>query len=325
MKALVFTEYGTAGVLKYKEVAKPIPAADEVLVKVYAASINSWDWELLQGIPFANRLMAGLSKPTKIRIPGCDIAGQVEAVGENVKQFKPGDDVFGDLSGGSWGGFAEFTCARENELAFKLRSMTFEQAAAIPQAGLLALQALRKGKIQSGQKVLINGASGGSGTFALQIARTYGAEVTGVCSTKKMDFVSSLGAEHVIDYSREDFTKNGKHYDMIIDAQGFHSLRDYQRALSPQGIYIIFGGSLSLIFRVLWLGPLISRISKKKMRLLLHKPNIKDLDSMSTLFEEGKVIPVIDKSFSLEHGTDAMRYYGAGNAKGKVVINIVSE
>jgi NADPH:quinone reductase-like Zn-dependent oxidoreductase len=270
-------------------------------------------------------LMAGLSKPTKIRIPGCDIAGQVEAVGENVKQFKPGDDVFGDLSGGSWGGFAQFTCARENELAFKLRSMTFEQAAAIPQAGLLALQALRKGKIQSGQKVLINGASGGSGTFALQIARTYGAEVTGVCSTKKMDFVSSLGAEHVIDYCREDFTTNGKHYDMIIDAQGFHSLRDYQRALSPQGIYIIFGGSLSLIFRVLWLGPLISRISKKKMRLLLHKPSVKDLDCMSALFEEGKVIPVVDKSFSLEHGADAMRYYGEGNAKGKVVINMVSE
>jgi NADPH:quinone reductase-like Zn-dependent oxidoreductase len=323
MKALMFSEYGLADVLKYKSVEKPIPTDNEVLVKVHAASINSWDWELLRGIPFANRLMAGLFKPTKITIPGCDIAGQVEAVGKNIKRFKPGDPVFGDLSGGGWGGFAEYTCARESELAIKPAGMSFEQAAAIPQAGLLALQALRKGKIQSGQKVLINGASGGSGTFAVQIAHAYGAEVTGVCSTRKMDFVSALGADHVIDYSTEDFTWNGQHYNLIIDAQAFHSLRDYRRALASQGTYIIFGGAMPLIFRTILLGPLISLFSKKEMRLLIHKPCIDDLATMSTLFDEGKVTPVIDKIFTLSEGAEAMRYYGAGKAKGKVVISMV--
>ena len=325
MKALVFNEYGMADVLKCEEVAKPIHTDEQVLVKVHAASINSWDWELLRGVPFANRLMAGLFKPKKIRIPGCDIAGRVEAVGKNVKQFKPGDEVFGDLSGGSWGGFAEYTCAREHELAFKPSAMTFVQAAAIPQAGLLALQALHKGKIQPGKKVLINGASGGSGTFAIQIAKSYGAEVTGVCSTNKTELVYLLGADHVIDYSREDFTKNGQHYDLVIDAKAFHSIPDYWRTLSADGVYVIYGGAMSRIFQVILLGPLLSGISKKKLCLLIHKPDVGDLNTMATLFIQGKVIPVIDQCFSLANGTAAMRYYGEGKAKGKVVINMVSE
>jgi NADPH:quinone reductase-like Zn-dependent oxidoreductase len=229
MKALTFHKYGSHEALNLEEVEKPTPKDNEVLVKVKAASINSWDWELLQGKPFVNRMMFGLLKPKKINILGCDIAGRIEAVGKKVKQFKLGDEVFGDLSAGGWGGYAEYVCSRENELTLKPVSMTFEQAAAVPQAGLLALQGLRKGQLQlnktnqeqinPAQKVLINGASGGSGTFAVQIAKSFGAEVTGVCSTKKMDFVRSLGADHVIDYAREDFTKNGQQYDLILDAQ----------------------------------------------------------------------------------------------------------
>ena len=326
MKAIIFYQYGLSDVLKLKEVKKPTPKDNEVLIKVHASSINSWDWELLQGKPFVNHMMFGLSRPKKINILGCDIAGCVEAIGKNVKKINIGDKVFGDLSQGSWGGFAEYVCANENALALKPASMTFKQAAAIPQAGLLALQGLRKGQIKSeqnpSQRILINGASGGSGTFALQIAKSFGAEVTGVCSTKKMDLVRSLGAEHVIDYKQEDFTKNGLQYDLILDAQAHHSIFDYTRALSPNGFYIMHGGSSSSIYQTMFLGPLISLIGDKKMSILMHKPNVKDLNLMSEFFVEGKFKPIIDKCFSLSKGAEAMKYYAEGNAKGKVVISM---
>ncbi len=322
MKASVFTKYGSPGFFKLKEVEKPTPRDNEVLVKIFAASINSWDWEILMGKPFVNRLMAGLLKPKKIKILGCDIAGRVEAVGKNVKQFQSGDEVFGDLSRCGWGGFAEYVCARENAVVLKPTRMTFAQAAAVPQAGLLALQGLRdKGQIQSGQKVLINGASGGVGSFAMQIAKLFGAEVTGVCSTKKLDMVRSMGADHVIDYTQEDFTKNGQSYDLILDVKGYHSIFDYKRALSPGGIYVMVGGSTTLVNQLLFLWPWISMTGGKKMGLLLHKAN-KGLDFMKELIEAGKVVPVIDRCYPLSEVAEALRYFGEGHAKGKVVITL---
>jgi len=327
MKAVVFTKYGSPDFLEYKEVEKPTPEQNEVLVKIKAASINSWDWELLKGTPFVNRLMFGLLKPKKINILGCDIAGRVEAVGSQVKQFQPGDEVFGDLSSGGWGGFAEYACADEHELTPKPANLTFEQAAAVPQAGLLALQGLLKGKIQQTQniqnrprqRVLINGASGGSGTFAVQIAKLFGAEVTGVCSTSKMDLVRSLGADYVIDYSQEDFTKNGQRYDLIIDAQAYHSIFDYRRALSPTGIYVMHGGSSATVNQVMFLGPLISLMGRKKMGLLLHKAN-KEMAFMKQMLEGGKVVPVIDRCYPLSETAEALRYFGERRTRGKLVI-----
>ena len=320
MKAMVYTKYGTPDVLQLKEVEKPGPEDNEVLIKVHAASVNSWDWDLLRGTPFVNRLMFGLLKPKVIL--GCDIAGRVEAVGRNVKQFQPGDEVFGDLSGCGWGGFAEYVCARENALALKPACLTFEQAAAVPQAALLALQGLRyKGQIQPGQKILINGAGGGVGTFAVQMAKSLGAEVTGVDSTQKLEVVRSLGADHVIDYTQEDFTKNGKPYDMILDVAGFRSIYDYRRALGPGGVYVMIGGSSALVFQLMFLGPWISMVGSKKMGILLHKPN-KGLDYMTGLFEAGKVVSVIDRRYPLSEAADALRYFGAGLARGKVVITL---
>lgn len=321
MKAIVFTEYGNADVLHMQEIEKPSHKENEVLVRVYAVSINSWDWELLRGVPFVNRLMFGLFRPKKINILGCDIAGRVEAVGSKVKQFKPGDEVFGDLSRGSWGGFAEYTCAREDELSLKPEYLTFKEAAAVPQAGLLALQGLLKGGIKSGQKVLINGASGGSGTFAVQIAKSFGTEVTGVCSTGKMDLVRSLGADHVIDYTQEDFTKNTQHYDLIIDAQAHHSIFDYKRVLSSKGVYVMHGGSNAVANQVIFLGPLISMSGSKKMSLLLHKSN-KDMNLLIELLESGRVVPIVDKCYPLSETADAMRYFGEKRARGKVVITV---
>jgi NADPH:quinone reductase-like Zn-dependent oxidoreductase len=268
-----------------------------------------------------NRLLFGLLKP-KIKILGCDIAGQVEAVGRNVKQFQPGDEVFGDISGCGFGGFAEYVCARENALVLKPASMTFEEAAAIPQAAILALQGLRgKRQIQSGQKVLINGAGGGAGTFAVQIAKSFGAEVTGVDSTRKLDIMRSIGADHVIDYTKEDFTKSGQRYDLILDMAAHHSIFDYKRALSPKGIYVMVGGSMFRLFQVMFLGSLISMTTSKKMGILAHKPN-KDLAFMKELLEAGKVVPVIDKRYPLSEVPEALRYFGEGHAKGKLVITL---
>jgi NADPH:quinone reductase-like Zn-dependent oxidoreductase len=322
MKAIVCTKYGPPEVLKLEEVAKPTPKDNEVLVKIHAASINSWDWGLLRGTPFMNRLVFGVLKP-KTKILGCDIAGRVEAVGRNVKQFQPGDEVFGDISGCGWGGFAEYVCASENALALKSAGMTFEQAAAVPQAGLLALQGLRdKGHIQKGQKVLINGAGGGAGTFAVQIAKSYGAEVTGVDSTGKLDMLRSIGADHVIDYTQEDFTKKGQHYDLVLDVVTYRSIFDYKRVLSPKGIYVMLGGgSWARVYQAMFLGPWISMTGSKKMGILMHKPN-KGLAFMKELLEAGKVVPVIDKRYPLSKVPEALRYFGKGDAKGKVVITV---
>lgn len=322
MQAMVFTKYGPPEVLKLKELAEPRPENNEVLIKVYAASVNSWDWELLRGTPFVNRLMAGLLKPKKLKILGCDIAGRVEAVGKNVKQFSPGDEVFGDLSRCGWGGFAEYVCARDNALVLKPTSMTFEQAAAIPQAGLLALQGLRyKGEILPGQSVLLNGAGGGVGTFAVQIAKSFGAEVTGVDSTKKLDLLRSLGADHVIDYTQEDFTKNQQRYDRIIDVAGYRSIFDYRRALSPRGIYVMVGGSSALVNQLLFWGPWMTMTTSQKMGLLLHKAN-KGLEIMAELFESGKIVPVIDRCYPLSEVAEALRYFEEGEVQGKVVITV---
>jgi NADPH:quinone reductase-like Zn-dependent oxidoreductase len=323
MKAIVYQKYGPPDVLELKEVEKPTPKDDELLIKVRAASANTADWRLLRADPFLVRLMGmGLLKP-KNTILGADIAGRVEAVGRNVKQFQPGDEVFGDISGCGWGGFAEYVCARENALALKPARITFEEAAAVPLAAVTALQGLRdQGQIQAGQKVLINGASGGVGTFAVQIAKSFGAEVTAVCSTGKMDMVRSLGADHVIDYTQEDFTQNGQRYDLILAANGYHPISAYKRALTPQGIYVMAGGSGAQMFQALLLGPLMSITGGKKMRTVSAKPDQEDLTFIKELLEAGKVAPVIDRRYSLSEVADAIRYLEAGHARGKVVITV---
>ena len=278
MKAIVYTKYGPPEVLQLKEVEKPTPTDDEVLIKVQAVSVNRSDWEGLIGKPLYARI-GGLLKPVS-QILGSDIAGRVEMVGRNVRRFQPGDEVFGEILPRQ-GGFAEYVCARESALALKPASMTFEEAAAIPQAAVIALQGIRdKGQVQPGQKVLINGAGGGAGTFAVQLAKLYGAEVTGVDNTGKLDFMRSLGADHVIDYTREDFTKNGKQYDLILDIVAHRSVFAYTRALRPNGSYFLVGGSVATIFQILLLGPWIRRTTGKKIRILAVQPNIKDLDFM---------------------------------------------
>lgn len=318
MKAVVFTRYGSPDVLRLEEIEKPVPADDEVLINVYAASINDWDWGLLQGVPFVNRMMYGLFKQKK-KILGSDVAGRIEAVGKGVQKFKIGDAVFGDLSG-QWGGFAEYVCAPENMLALKPAGMTFEEAAAIPQAGMLAVQGLMdRGNIQPGQKLLINGAGGGVGTFGVQIARLYGAEVTGVDRTEKMGMLRSMGFDHVIDYTQEDFTKNGKQYDLILDVKTNRSIFKYLRALRSGGSYVTVGGSMGRLFQALVLGPLISLLFRKNVRIVALKPN-KDLAYMNELFESGKMKPVIDGPYKLSEVPLAMRHFGEGRHKGKVVI-----
>ena len=318
MKAIVYTEYGPPDVLQLKEVEKPTPKDDEVLVKVHAASINRADWGFVRGKPFVVRLWSGLLKP-KIKILGADIAGRVEAVGRNAKQFQPGDEVFGC----GWGAFAEYVCASENEFVLKPASMAFEKVAAVPLAALTALRGLRdKGQIQPGQKVLINGASGGVGTFAVQIAKSFGAEVTGVCSTRKLDMVRSIGADQVIDYTQEDFTKREQRYDLILDAAAYRSIFDYKRALSPKGIYVMVGGSTARMFQAILLGPWISMTGSKKMGILSAEANHKDLVFMKELLEAGKVVPVIDRRYPLSEVAEAFRYFGKGHARGKIVITV---
>ncbi len=323
MKAVVYTSYGSPDVLQLKEIEKPTSKDDEVLVKVHAASVNAADLHFLRGKPFLIRLMGfGLLRP-KGKILGSDIAGRVEAVGRNVKQFQPGDEVFGDLFECGRGGFAEYVCARENALALKPTNISFEEAAAVPMAAVTALHGLRdKGQIQQGQKVLINGASGGVGTFAVQIAKSFGAEVTGVCSTRNLDMVRSFGADQVIDYSREDFTKNGQRYDLILAANGYHLIFDYQRALSPKGTYVATGGSMPQLFQAMLLGPCISMTGSKKMGNLISKPNQKDLIFMKGLLETGKVKPVIERRYKLSEAAEALRYLEEGHAQGKVVITM---
>ena len=320
MKAVVYTRYGSPDVLQLKEVEKPTPKDHEVLVRVYAVSLNDWDWGLLQGVPFANRVSNGLFKPRR-KILGSDIAGRVEGLGKSTRRFKLGDEVYGDLSG-NWGGFAEYVCAREEALALKPARMTFAEAAAIPQAAMLAVQGLHdKGQIQSRQKLLINGAGGGVGTFAVQIAKSYRVEVTGVDSSGKLDMLRSMGFHHVIDYTREDFTRSGQCYDLILDLKTNRSIFAYTRALCPHGAYVTVGGSTFRLLQAVLLGPWISMIGKKHIRLVSLKPN-KDLAYMNELFEAGKVKPVIDGPYKLAEVPEAMRHLGQGNHKGKVVITL---
>jgi len=320
MKAIVYREYGSPDVLKLEEVEVPTPKDNEVLVKVQAVSVNRSDWESLIGKPLYAR-MGGLLKPSH-HILGSDIAGRVEAVGSNVRQFQPGDEVFGLLLEYA-GGFAEYVCASEKALALKPAGMTFEEAATIPQAGVIALEGIReKGQVQAGQKVLINGAGGGAGTFAIQLAKLYGAEVTGVDNAGKLDFMRSLGADHVVDYTREDFTKNGKQYDLILDVIAHRSVFAYQRALAPNGSCFFVGGSVATLFQILLLGPWIGRTTGKKVRLLVVPSSPKDMISITELYEAGKVVPVIDRRYPLSEVPEALRYLGEGHAKGKVVITV---
>jgi NADPH:quinone reductase-like Zn-dependent oxidoreductase len=324
MRAIVYHTYGSPDVLKLEEVQRPVPQDDEVLVKVHAASVNAADWHLLRGKPFLMRLMGfGLLKP-KHTILGAAMAGRVEAVGRNVTQFQPGDEIFGDLTKSGFGSFAEYMCAREDALALKPANVTFEQAAAVPLAAVTALQGLRaKGQIQLGQQVLIYGAGGGVGTFAVQIAKAFGALVTAVCSTRNVDMVRSLGADHVIDYTQEDFTKNGQRYDFIFAVNGYHSIFDYKRALSPKGVYVMIGGSMAAMVQAMLLGPVISMTGRQKMGSMgVAKPNQKDLGFMKELLEAGKVKPVIDRWYPLGETAEALRYLEAGHAQGKVVITV---
>ena len=320
MKAIVYTQYGPPEVLQLKEVAKPIPKENEVLIKIYAASVNAGDWHLLRADPFFIRLMCGLRKPKK-QILGWDVAGRVESAGAKVTQFKPGDAVFGTCKSG---GFAEYVCTPETALAPKPSNLSFEEAAAVPVAALTALQGLRKrGGIQPGQQVVINGASGGVGTFAIQLAKHFGAETTAVTSTGNLEQARSLGADFVIDYTKEDFTKNGKLYDRILAANGHHSPIAYKRALSPQGICVeTGGGSMAQFLQTLFLAPLLSMTGKKKFGSLLCKPNKTDLLFLKELLEAGKIKPVIDRRYPLKDVPEAIRYLEARHAKGKVVITM---
>ena len=325
MKAIVYTQYGSPDVLQLKEVEKPVPLDDEVLIKVHAASVNAYDWHFLTADVFLIRLMGGgLLKPKNTTL-GADIAGRVEAVGSQVKQFKPGDEVFGSAKH-NHGGFAEYVCALEKQLVLKPANVSFEEAAAVTMAALTALQGLRdEGRIQSGQTILIEGASGGVGTFAIQIAKSFGAEVTAVCSTTKLDIARSIGADHVIDYTKEDFTKSGKRYDLILAANAFHSVFEYKRVLNPNGICVISGGgegSIVGLVRDTLLSMWISKTENKKIGSFMANINQKDLAFLKELLETGEVKPVIDRRYMLSETAEALRYIGEGHAKGKVVITV---
>ena len=321
MKALVQEGRGSADVLHLRDVPVPEVTEGRVLVRMRAASVNALDWHSTHGgliLEIAAKVMRSKDEPVR----GVDLAGTVEAVGKEVKQFKPGDEVFG-LMLGYRGGFAEYVCAPEKVLALKPASLTFEEAAVFPQAAVIALQGIRdKGQVQPGQKVLINGAGGGAGSFAVQLAKLYGAEVTGVDNTGKLDFMRSLGADHVIDYTREDFTKNGKQYDMILDVIAHRSVFAYKRALRPNGSCFMVGGSVATAFQILLLGPWVRRTAGKKIRLLVVQPNRKDLVFITELCEAGKVVPVIDRRYPLREVPEALRYLGEGHAKGKIVITV---
>ena len=319
MKAIVYHTYGSPDVLKLEDVPKPIPNEDEVLVRVHAVSVNSWDWDMLTGRPLEYRFISGLLKPKSNKLHGCDIAGQVEAAGNNVRHFMVGDEVFGDLSVGGWGAFAEHVCARENELFLKPSTMTFEEAACLSHGGNLAVQGLIDvGKITSGQKVLINGGGGSTGTLAIQIARLFDVEITAVDHTVKLDMMRALGADHVLDYTKEDFTRNGQKYDLIFDVNTDRFVFDYKRALYQNGKYVTIGGRTSRILQVIFVG----RLSKKyRMYIVGYKAN-KDLKYLVELYKTGKLKPVIDKCFPLEKTAEAFQYFGEGRCKGKIVVTL---
>jgi NADPH:quinone reductase-like Zn-dependent oxidoreductase len=319
MKAIVYHNYGSPDVLKCEDFETPTPGDDEVLIRVRAASVNALDWRLMRGKPLLTRLMMGGLRKPRITRPGVDLAGQVETVGRNVTQFKPGDEVFG----AGRGAFAEYACAVEEKLALKPANVSFEAAAAVPVAAITALQGLRdKGRIQRGQRVLVDGASGGVGTFAVQIAKSFGAEVTAVCSTRNVDTARSIGADHVIDYRRENFTQSGRRYDLILAANAYHSILDYRRALSRDGIYVMAGGGWAQILQAMLLGPLLSRIGSKKMHFVMAKIDKTDLLLLKDLLAAGTIVPVIDRRYPLRNVAEAVRYLEEEHAKGKVVITV---
>jgi NADPH:quinone reductase-like Zn-dependent oxidoreductase len=321
MKAILFPKYGSPDVLQLTEVEKPIPNENQVLVKIIAASANPLDWHRMRGEPFIARMGEGYLKPKNPKL-GADIAGRVEAVGKNVTEFKPGDEVIGSIGAG---GFAEYACSRDKNFVLKPSNVSFEAAAAAPVVGFTALQGLRDtGQIRSGQKVLVNGAAGGVGSFAVQIAKSYGTEVTGVCSTRNLELVRSMGADHVIDYTREDFTNNGKQYDLIYDAIGNRSVSDYKRALKPQGICVIAGFTgLLRLFEHMILGPMMSKEGGQKVGMMgVAKVTKADFLVIKELLETGKVVPVIDRCYPLSETAEAIRYLETMHARGKVIITV---
>jgi NADPH:quinone reductase-like Zn-dependent oxidoreductase len=325
MKAMICTRYGPPDVLQLQEVTKPAPRDDEVLIKIHATSINSRDWRLMRANPFFIRLAAGgLLKP-KNPILGADVAGQVEVVGRNVKLIQPGDEVFGFLPIASGRGtFAEYVCANENAITLKPANLTFEQAAAVPVAAMTALQGLRDdGNIQPGQKVLINGASGGVGTFAVQIAKAFGAEVTAVCSTRNLEMVRSIGADHVIDYKKEDFIKNGQQYDLILAVNGYHPISNYLNALKPDGTYVVAGGSMFQLAQAASYRKKVSKTGVQKIYVASLVQSQKDLIFIKELLESGKIMPVIDGCYPLSKTPEAFWYFEKAHPKGKVVICVV--
>lgn len=322
MKAVVCKQYGSFENLKISEIDKPLPGEGEVLVNVKAGAINFANIALVKGKPFIARFWSGLLKPKDI-VQGGDIAGVVEAVGTNANQFQPGDEVYSDLSSCGFSGFAEYVTVPEKYLALRPSNISFEEASAVPQAALVALQALRDlGKIESGQEVLINGASGGIGTFAVQLAKYFGAEVTGVCSNRNLELVRSIGADHVIDYTQENFTKNTKQYDLILATAGYHSIFDYKRVLKEQGHYVSTGGEMAQIFQPMFLGALISKKGGKTLTGLYHQPSQDQLIEMKELIEAGNVKPVIEKVYPLEEVQAAYAHYDTGRTKGKIVVKI---
>ncbi len=322
MKAIVCTQYGPPELLELREVEKPTPKAQEVLIKIHASAVNDYDWSMVRGQPYIYRLMFGIRKP-KRPIPGMELAGTVEALGPDVTAFKVGDAVYGDISAYGFGSFAEYICIHENAVKRKPATMSFEEAASIPHASLLALQGLKDiGKIREGQQILINGAGGGVGTFGLQMAKLYNAEVTGVDSGEKLEMMRSLGFDYIIDYKKEDFTKNGRQYDLILDAKTNRSPFAYARALKPIGSYVTVGGHLPRLLQALCLGPLISLFSKKNIRILGLKSN-KDLEDVNELFEAQKIKCVIDGPYPLEKTPWAIQYFGEGKHQGKVVITML--
>ncbi|HEY2397145.1 MAG TPA: NAD(P)-dependent alcohol dehydrogenase [Rudaea sp.] len=326
MKGIAYRCYGSPDVLKLEDIEKPVAGDDQVLVKVHAAAVNPLDFHYMHGTPYLMRLDSGIGTPKNARL-GVDFAGTIEAVGKNVKKFKPGDEVFG----GRNGAFGEYVTVREDRsLVLKPANMTFEQAAAVPIAAITALQALRdNGHIQAGQKVLINGASGGVGTFAVQLAKSFGAEVTGVCSTKNLDMVRKIGADHVIDYTKEDFTQGDQHYDLIVDMVGTHSLLDYKRVLTPQGNLVMVGGQvdnwlLGILGSVVY-AKMLSPFISQKFGMMLAELNPDDLTTLRDLMQAGKITPVIDRTYKLSEVPDALRYLERGHARGKVVISVVDD
>lgn len=321
MKAMVYTQYGTPDVLHLQEVAQPTPKDDEVLIRVHAASLNSWDLDRLRG-DWVNRLIYGGLQRPKLPILGCDVAGVVETIGRTVTRWRPGDVVFGDISACGWGALAEYVCAHESALTLKPVGLTFAQAAALPQAGVLAIQSLcDMNPVQPGQTVLINGAGGGVGTFAIQLAKAFGAEVTGVDSTSKLDRMRSLGADHVLDYTQSDFTRTGQHYDRIVDVMARRGLADYQRALQPGGLFVMIGGAMALVLQIMLVGSWLAKREQKQLAVLVHQPN-KELPTLLELFAAGKVVPVIDHCYPLAETPVAFRRLCAGEVFGKVVITV---